>query len=151
MDGGAWWTTVRGIAKSRTRLSNFTDFTKGTDKGVMMFFVFRACGNFNASFSTSWNTDLVFFLRCIQVPGQKGFAGGAVVKNPPANTGHVGSIPGLGRSPEEGMTTHSSILAWETPWTEEPGGLQSMGSQRVEQDLATKQQQAGTNGNFYKR
>ena len=32
---------------------------------------------------------------------------------------------------EEGMSTHSSILAWKIPWTEEPGGLQSMGSQRV--------------------
>ena len=34
-------------------------------------------------------------------------------------------------SPEKGMATHSSILAWRIPWTEEPGGLQSMGSQRV--------------------
>ena len=40
-------------------------------------------------------------------------------------------IPGLGRSPEKEMATHSSILAWEIPWTEEPGGLQPMGSQRV--------------------
>ena len=39
---------------------------------------------------------------------------------------------------EEEIATHSSILAWEIPWTEEPGGLQSMGSQRVGQDLATK-------------
>ena len=36
------------------------------------------------------------------------------------------------------MATYSSILAWEIPWTEEPGGLQSMGSQRVRHDLATK-------------
>ena len=35
---------------------------------------------------------------------------------------------------EEEMTTHSSILAWRIPWTEEPGGLQSMGSQRVRHD-----------------
>ena len=35
---------------------------------------------------------------------------------------------------EEGVTTHSSILAWKIPWTEEPGGLQSMGSQRVGHD-----------------
>ena len=35
---------------------------------------------------------------------------------------------------EEGMTTHSSILAWRLPWTEEPGGLQCTGSQRVEHD-----------------
>ena len=38
---------------------------------------------------------------------------------------------------EEEMATHSSILAWRIPWTEEPGGLQSMGSQRVRHDLAT--------------
>ena len=39
---------------------------------------------------------------------------------------------------EEEMGPHSSILAWKIPWTEEPGGLQSMGSQRVGHDLATK-------------
>ena len=43
---------------------------------------------------------------------------------------------------EKEMATHSSILAWEIPWTEEPGGLQSMGSQRVRHDLVTKQQQS---------
>ena len=42
---------------------------------------------------------------------------------------------------EKRMATHSSILAWEIPQTEEPGGLQSMRSQRVGHDLATKQQQ----------
>ena len=42
-------------------------------------------------------------------------------------------VPSLGREDplEKGMATHSSILAWRIPWTEEPGGLQSMGSQRV--------------------
>ena len=39
------------------------------------------------------------------------------------------------------MATHSSILAYKIPWTEEPGGLQSKGSQRVRRDLVTKQQQ----------
>ena len=43
---------------------------------------------------------------------------------------------------EKEMATHSSILAWWIPWTEEPGGLQSMGSQRVGHDLETKQQPA---------
>ena len=42
---------------------------------------------------------------------------------------------------EKEITTHSSILAWKTPWTEEPGGLQSTGLQRVGHDLATKRQQ----------
>ena len=41
---------------------------------------------------------------------------------------------------EEEMATHSSILAWEIPWTEEPGGLQPMRSQRVRHDSVTKQQ-----------
>ena len=60
-----------------------------------------------------------------------GFPGGTVVKNPPANGGDVGSIPGSGRSPGGGMATHFSILAWRIPYTQEPGGLQSMGSQRI--------------------
>ena len=57
-----------------------------------------------------------------------GFSGGSGVKNPPANAQDTGSIPGSGRSPGEGNGTHSSILVWEIPWTEQPGGLQSMGS-----------------------
>ena len=60
-----------------------------------------------------------------------------MAKNLPANAGDVGdsgSIPGLGRPLEEGMATHSSILAWRIPWTEEPGGLQSIALQRVGHD-----------------
>ena len=51
-----------------------------------------------------------------------------MVKNPPASAGdirHTGSILSLEDPLEEGMATHSSILAWRIPWTEEPGGLQS--------------------------
>ena len=64
-----------------------------------------------------------------------------MVKNPPASAGNirdVSSIPGSGRSLGEG---NSSILAWEIPWTDESGGLQSMGLGRVRHNLATKQQQ----------
>ena len=45
-------------------------------------------------------------------------------------------VPSLGREDplEEGMVTHSSVLAWRIPWTEEPGGLSSMGLQRIGQD-----------------
>ena len=46
----------------------------------------------------------------------------------------------LGHIPEKAMAPHSSTLAWKIPWTEEPGGLQSMGLQRVGHDLAIKQQ-----------
>ena len=60
-----------------------------------------------------------------------------VVKNPTASAGDirdVGLISEWGTSVEEGSATHSSILPLEIPWTEEPGRLQSMGSQRVTQD-----------------
>ena len=57
------------------------------------------------------------------------------VKNLPA--GQETQVQSLGwEDPlEEGMAIHSSFLAWRIPWTEEPGGLQSMGSQRVRHDL----------------
>ena len=104
----------------------------------------------------------------------KGFPGHSAGKESTCNAGDIGSIPGWGRSPgegigyllqyswaslmaqlvknlpamweswipslgweerlEEGMATHSSILAWRIPWTEEPGGLQSMRLQRVRHD-----------------
>ena len=50
------------------------------------------------------------------------------------NAGDLGSIHGSGRSPGEGGSNPSSIHAWKIPWTEEPAGLQSMGSQRVVHD-----------------
>ena len=75
MDGGARWAAVHGVAKSQTRLRDFT-FT--------------------------------FHLRAL----------------------------------EKEMATHSSVLAWRIPWTEEPGGLQSMGLQRVVQDWVTKHSRA---------
>ena len=65
------------------------------------------------------------------------FLSGSVVRNLPANAGDTrdaGSVPGLGRSPGEGNATHSMILAWKIPWTEEPGGLQSARSQRIRLD-----------------
>ena len=65
-----------------------------------------------------------------------------MVKNPPDNAGEMGLIPAQGGSPGEGNGNTSSILAWEIPWTEESGGLQSVESQRVRHDLAAKQQQS---------
>ena len=55
-------------------------------------------------------------------------------KESACNAGDPGSIPGLGRFPRGGMATQSSILAWRIPWTEEPGRLQSIRSQRVGHD-----------------
>ena len=65
-----------------------------------------------------------------------GFPGGSVVKNPYANAGDVDSIPDGEESLEKEMATHLSILAWEIPWTEDPGMLQSMGSQKSQTQLS---------------
>ena len=65
------------------------------------------------------------------------FPGGSVVKNPPASArdaGDTGLIPGSGRSPGEGIGNPLQYSFLENLWTEEPGGLQSMGSQRVGHD-----------------
>ena len=88
MDREAWQATVHGVAKSRTRLSDFT----------------------------------VTFL----VP--------QMVKNLPAMQEIWVRFLGREDPLEKEMAIYSSILAWRIPWTEEPGGLQSMGSQRLGHD-----------------
>ena len=69
-----------------------------------------------------------------------GFPGGSVAKNQPAKQEIWVWFLGQEDSLEKEMATHPSIRVWETPWTEEPGGLQSIGLQRVRHDWATKQQ-----------
>ena len=67
----------------------------------------------------------------------EGFPGGTVVKNLPVKAGGtraLSSIPGREDPLEKEMASHSSILTWRIPWTEEPGRLQSMGLQRVGHD-----------------
>ena len=85
MDGGAWWATVHGVAKSRTRLSD-VPVPVQTVKHL----------------STVWETQV----RAL----------------------------GWEDPLEKEMAIHSSTVAWKIPWTEEPGRLQSMGSQRVGHD-----------------
>ena len=102
MDGGAWQaTTVHGVAKGQTRLSDFT-FT--------------------------------------HLKGSPGSPGGAIGKDPTCQWGKTIEmwVQSLGQEDplEEGMASHTSILAWKIPWTEEPGGLQSTGSQRVRHNPA---------------
>ena len=99
----------------------------------------------------------IFLLLCVSHPSQTqspvtkgtlvfiyttiipwdGFPGGSDGKTSVCNAGDPGSIPGLGRSLEKEMATHSSTLAWKIPWTEEHGMLQSMGLQRVRHDWVT--------------
>ena len=71
----------------------------------------------------------------VSVPLSSGFPGSSDSKESACSVGGLGSIPGLGRSWRMGMATHSSILAWRIPWTEEPGG--SMQLQRAGQEWAT--------------
>ena len=74
------------------------------------------------------------------------------VKNPPTNAGDLGLTPESGRSPAEGNTTHSSILVWENPWTEEPGRLYTVHgvaeSDTTERPLAEDRKRTG--GKFFK-
>ena len=79
----------------------------------------------------------------ISSPILQGSSGGSVVKNPPAmqetacSAGDPGLMPGLERSPGEGDGSDFSIFAWEIPWTEEPGEVQSMGLQKSLTRLST--------------
>ena len=71
-----------------------------------------------------------------------GFPGSSVVKSLPANAGTAGddgSVLESGRAAGEGNGNPLSILAWKIPWMEEPGGLQSIGAQRVGHDWARMQ------------
>ena len=69
----------------------------------------------------------------LNIAGGGGFLSGSDSKESACSAGDPGSISGLGRSPGEGMATHSSILAWRIPWTDYDG-LRSMGSQKVRHD-----------------
>ena len=62
-------------------------------------------------------------------------------KESACQSGNVGSIAALGRTPGEGNGYSLQFLAWEILWTEEPGGLHSMGCKRVGHNLGSKQQQ----------
>ena len=79
--------------------------------------------------------------RPLASDNNKGFPGGSDGKKKKKKhkiACNVGDLSSIWEDPlEKGMATHSSILAWKTPWTEEPGGLLSMGSQRVGHDWAT--------------
>ena len=79
----------------------------------------------------SFKIDIMCECVCVCVCVCMGFPHSSVSKESVCNAGDLGLISGSGRSLEEGMATHSSILAWRIPWTEGSGKLQSMGLQRV--------------------
>ena len=74
----------------------------------------------------------MFIVKCLEI--FRAFLGGSAVKNSPAMQEMQFQSLGWEDPLEEEMATYSSILAWEIPWTEEPGRLQARGSQRVSHD-----------------
>ena len=74
---------------------------------------------------------------CIEL--LRGFTGGSVLKNTPDKQATRFQSLGWEGTQEKEMAIHSGILAWEIPWAEEPGELQSIGSQKVGHNLVTKQ------------
>ena len=97
-------------------------------------------GCFNLHFSNTKDKQFLIFVYYLL-----GFPGGSVVKNLPEKLEMWIWPLGWEDSLEKEKAIHFSILAWQIPWTEEPGGLQYTGSQRVEYNLVTKQQQHHTN------
>ena len=75
----------------------------------------------------SYGYNVIQIYVCVSLVAQ-------MVKNLPAMWETWVQSLGWEDPPEKGMATHSSVLAWRIPWTEEPGGLQSMGLQRVRHD-----------------
>ena len=84
--------------------------------------------------SQFYSIDLFILTPVLQCFNYIGLPWGSYGKESACNAENPGSVPGLGRSPGEGNGTPSSIQAWRIPRTEEPGGLQSMESQRVRHD-----------------
>ena len=138
MDGRAWWAAIHGVTKSRARLSDFT-FTfhfhalekeMATHSSVLAW---KIPGTGEPGGRLSMGSHRVRYdwsdlaAAAAATSTSEAYLVVLVVKNLPVNAGDVrdmGSIPGSGRFPrKEGMATHSSILAWRIPWTEEPGGL----------------------------
>ena len=94
---------------------------------IMAFYVLILC---NLNMYIIYNT--IFYIHTLYL---KGFPSGSAVKTLPASIGATWVQSLSQEDPlQEGIATHSSLLAWRIPWTEEPGGLQFIGSQRVRHD-----------------
>ena len=131
MDGGAWWAAVHGVTKSWTWLSDFT-----------FPFHFHALEKEMATHSNV----LAWRIPGTGEPGGLPSMGSHRVGHDWSDSAAAAAAAiqetqtwSLGREDplEKGVATHSSILAWRSPWTEEPGGLQSIGWKRVGHNWGT--------------
>ena len=147
MDGGTWKAAVHGVAEGQTQLRDFT-FTfhfhtlekeMATHSRVLAWRIpgmGEPGGAAVYGVAQSW-TRLKWLSRSSSNLVYRASQMSLVVKNPPANAGDIRDadlIPGLEDPLEEGMATHSRILAWRIPWTEEPARPQSLGLQKIRHD-----------------
>ena len=125
-------------------VNNRPRITRGLKKSIDRFVKYR----YGLYFSFKWCNEARYHLmlcckKCISLPShtKKGFPGGSSGKDSTCQCRRHGagrSVHGSEDPPEEDMATRSSIPAWEVPWTEEPGGWQSMDHKRVGYDLLTE-------------
>ena len=147
MDGGAWWATAQGVTKSWTWLSDFT-FTfhfpalekeMATHSSVLAWRI-PGTGAWWVPSSRKWLMWLSSSSTWNILQDRPHFGASLMAQRlkrlPPMRETWVRSL-GQEDPLEKEMATHSSILAWRIWWTEEPGGLQSTGSQRVGHDWVT--------------
>ena len=126
-------------------LINWLTVSQTTDTDLL-WWIGKVCLNSPLPVSLSWadalccNIISLLSVFWVQLTLTSGFPGGSVVMSPSTNAGDLSLIPRLGRYLDKEMAAHSNILAWEIPWIEKPGRLQSMESQRVRHALETEQQ-----------
>ena len=158
MDGGAWWATVLGVAKSQARLSDFT-FTYWRKKWqpTPVFLPGESQGQRSLVGCPLWGhteSDTTEAMKRLSMHACVGEGNGiplqySCLENPRDKGAWWAAIYGVAKSRtrlsdftftfhfhalEKEMATHSSILAWRIPGTKEPSGLPSMGSHRVGHD-----------------
>ena len=139
MDGGPWWAAVHGVAKNQTGLNDFpfTFHFHALEKEMAphsSVLAWRIPGTWEpgglpsvGSHRVGHNRSDLAAAAAMQIWG---FPGGSNGKESAKARDSIRSL-GWEDPLEKEMATHSSVLAWRIPWTEEPGRLQSMGSQRV--------------------
>ena len=127
-DRGAWWAAVYRVAQSRTRLKRLSSSSSSARwcssyKSIRISFFRQRSKISTRLFNADYSAQHCWAFLVAQM-----------IKNLPAM--RETQVQSLGQEDplEKGMATHSSILAWRTPWTEEPGRLQYMGLQRVRRD-----------------
>ena len=143
MSRGACQATAYGVIKSWKQLTRRVQNWEGVRQGCILSpclfnlyaaYIKRNAGLEEAQAGIKVAGRNINNLRYADDITLVGFPGGSEVKASAWNVGDLGSTPGSGRSPGEGNATHSSTLAWRIPRREEPGRLQSTGSQRVRHD-----------------